>query len=179
MSTATTSSWGRARSASLTPMWLCTRMPRRCNAYPSTWLAVCMIIHRMAAGEDCDLGAHSREVGFVARALDHVRDQVCSDDRFLHLEAASRHGRGSESDAGGNERLLRVVRDPVLVAGDVRSSQGRLGLLPRQRLWTKIYEHEVALGTTGNDPEPALGQSIGHGRRVLQDLRLVVAELRR
>ena len=54
--------------------------------------------------------------------------------RLVFLEAARRHRRRAEADAAGHHRLLRIVRDAVLVARHVRRPSTRLGLLAGEAL---------------------------------------------
>jgi hypothetical protein len=100
--------------------------------------------------------AHARQHGFVVRGIEHVGDQV-GDLLGLDLgEAARGHRRRADADAAGDEGLLRIVRDRVLVDGDVGAAQDRFGFLAGDVLGLQVDQEDVRLGAAGNDAQAAL-----------------------
>src|SRR3546814_9151053 len=61
------------------------------------------------------------------------------------LVAASRHGRRADAQAGGDEGLLRVVGDGVLVDGDVGLAERGFGVLAGDVLADRSEEHTSEL----------------------------------
>src|SRR3546814_3220743 len=67
------------------------------------------------------------------------------------LVAASRHGRRADAQAGGDEGLLRVVGDGVLVDGDVGLAERGFGVLAGDVLADHVDQHQVILGAAADD----------------------------
>src|SRR5574340_117118 len=95
---------------------------------------------------------HPRDHRLVVRCVEHVGDQVGELLGFDFLEAARGHRRGADADAAGDEGLLRVVRDGILVDRDVGAAQERLGFLAGKVLGAQVDQEDVALGAAGDDP---------------------------
>jgi hypothetical protein len=109
-----------------------------------------------------DLGAHGGDVGFVARVVQHVGDQVGRQAGFFFLEAAGGHGRGANAHAAGDHRLFRVVGDGVLVDGHVGAAQHGLGFLAGDALGAQVHQHHMALVPPLTMRRPRCGQRLGH-----------------
>ena len=73
----------------------------------------------------------------------------------------------------------RIVGDGVLVHGDVRAAERRLGFLAGDFLGAQVHQEHVAFGAPGNDAQAPLLQDLGHHAGIVQHLLLVVAERRR
>src|SRR5690606_33186630 len=123
-------------------------------------------VEREACAELLDLGTHSLLDAGIAlvgvgdlEAVEHFRDQVTDLGELCGAEAAGRARRGAETDARGHERLLRVERDAVLVAGDVRTAESRLGALAGGVLRTQVNQHQVVVGAARDDVEASLLES--------------------
>ena len=88
-------------------------------------------------------------------------------------EAARRHGRAAQADAARDHGLFGIVRDAVLVAGDVRLPEHGFRCLAGHALGPQIDQHHVAFGAAGDDAQTALRQLVGQRCRILQNLLLV------
>ncbi len=136
-------------------------------------------IDREAARERVHLLAHRGQVGFVVRVVQHIGHQVRGDARFLFLEAARRDRGRAHPDAARHHRLFRIVRDGVLVDGDMGLAQGRFGRLAGDALGAQVHQHDVAFGAAADDAQAALDQRLGEHLGVLRDLLLVGLEFGR
>jgi hypothetical protein len=90
-------------------------------------------VRRRRPGTSCTAPAPWRaraQHGFVVRRVEHVGDQVGDLLGFDLGEAARRHRRRADADAGGDEGLLRIVRDAVLVDRDVGRPSAASASLP-------------------------------------------------
>src|SRR5690606_2066329 len=85
----------------------------------------------------------------------------------------------TQTDAARDEGLLGVVRNGVLVDGDVCLAQRNFGILAGNALGAQVDQHDVAFGAAGDDPQTALDQRLGQHLGVLHDLLRVVLELGR
>src|SRR5690606_11684628 len=90
------------------------------------------------------LRAYGSQVGFILGIVEHVSQQVGGELGFRFLEAASGHGRRTQTDAAGHKGLLRVIRDGVLVDRDVCFAQCDFSVLAGNPLGTQVYQHDVA-----------------------------------
>src|SRR5690606_28512936 len=113
----------------------------------------------------------------LGQGVQDTQDEVADLLELGLAEAASRSGRGAQTDAGGDEGLLRIVRDGVLVAGQARALQGDFGCLAGHALGAQVDQDEMAVGAAGDDPQAALLQHLGECLRVDDDLPGVVLEL--
>src|SRR3546814_6236446 len=77
-----------------------------------------------------------------------------------------------------DERLFRIERDAVLVAGDVAAAERRFGALAGGVLLAKIDQHQVVIGAAGDDIETAGHQRFGERLGVLADLGGINLEIR-
>src|SRR6266852_9778565 len=80
-------------------------------------------VHGMMAAQPAHFGRDALKGLLVLRRIQHVGDEVAEVLRLGEAKAARRHRRRADADAAGDERLLRVVRDGVLVYRDVRLAQ--------------------------------------------------------
>ena len=81
-------------------------------------------------------------------------DPLSDFHEFLFFEASGGHGRSPQSDTTGVGRFLFIVRDRILVDGDIDLIECRLELLACQAQRTlDISQHHVVVRTAGDDPE--------------------------
>src|SRR6478736_3044680 len=78
-----------------------------------------LAIHRESLGQFLDFSLHALDGRCIMRIVENVSDQVTDFDGFGFLETTRGHCWRTETDAGGDEWLLRIVRDGVLVASHV------------------------------------------------------------
>ncbi len=95
----------------------------------------------------------------------------------LFLQAAGGGSGSADADTGSDERLLGVVGDGVLVDGDEALVQASLDLLTGDVEVADVDEHEVVVGTAGNQTEAFLHETVGQNGGVLDDLLTVGLEL--
>ena len=124
-----------------------------------------------------DVAADAADFGLVVRLVQHAHDQPCDDLHLVRPHPAGGQRRRAETQAGGDERLLRITRDHVLVGRDVRLLQRALGDLSGQLLGPQIAEHEVGVRPTRHQPQSPLDQPGGERLRVVEDALLVVLEV--
>src|SRR5690606_34320367 len=124
-----------------------------------------------------DAFAHAGNVGRIARIVQDVSDEVGRENGLGLAKTASRHGWRTQADAAGDKGLFRIVRNGVLVGGDVRFAQRRFSILARNAFGPQVYQHDVAFGTARNDAQTALGQGSGQRLRILGNLFGVLLEL--
>ena len=89
------------------------------------------------------------------------------------LEAAGRDRRGPDADAAGDEGLLRVEGDHVLVDRDAGDVQGVGHGFACGAFGTQVDEHQVIVRPAGNDAESAGGQFGSEFRRIEPHLMLI------
>ena len=92
------------------------------------------------------------------------------------VEAAHRHRRRADPDAGRDRRRPLVERDGVAVDGDLHLVQPLLRVLARPFGVAEVDLHQVRVGAAREDLQPALLQRLGEHVGVPADLRLVLAE---
>ena len=99
-------------------------------------------------------------------------------DHVLLLEAAGGDSRCADAQAAGDKGALRVVRDGVLVGGDVDSVQTLLQILAGDVHVLQVDQDQVVVGAAGYQAEAFIGQRLGKGLRVFDDLLLIGLEFR-
>ena len=137
-------------------------------------------VERQAVHLHLDLLADFLDDLVVLDVAEHFVNQV-NDARHVFLdEAAGGDGRSADAEAGGLECAAAVKRNHVLVDGDAGADESLLGHLSGQvgELRTKVDQHQVVVGATGDDVVSLLDECLGEGLGVLLDLDLVVTELR-
>src|SRR5690606_13203011 len=92
---------------------------------------------------------HLRDHVAVVRVVEHVAEPVGELDAVLFLVAAGGDRRGADAQAGGDERLLRVVGHRVLVDGDVGLAERGFRVLSSDALADHVHQHQVVLRTAG------------------------------
>ncbi len=99
-------------------------------------------------------------------------------DTLADLEPTAGDCRGTDTQAGGDERRLRVVRHGVLVHGDMGTAQGRIGVLAGQALTDQADQEQVVIGAAGHYIVATFDENVGHGLGVVDHLLLVGLEAR-
>ena len=95
-------------------------------------------------------------------------------------KTACRHGGRTDADTGSDHRLLRIIRDAVLVHRDMGATQCRFSFLAGDVLGAQVNQEDVAFGATGNDAQAALfAQHTGHHTSIVDHLFLIIPELGR
>src|SRR5918998_397297 len=131
------------------------------------------LIEREGRGQGGDALAQAVELA-AGRARDDVGDLA----HLVRAHAARRHGRGAEPDAARHRRLLRVVRDHVLVAGDAHRLERLLELGARGVRLYQVDQDQVVVRPAGDEVEAAFQEAIRQSAAVLDDLPGVGVELR-
>src|SRR4029453_19513899 len=105
-------------------------------------------------------------------------NQVRDLQHFLFSHTARCDGRGPDADTTRLEDRVGIKWDTVLVYGDAGPVENFLCFFSVNFLRTKIDEHQMVIGTTGDDAVTMFGQA-GSKRFGIQDnLSLIFAELR-
>ena len=84
----------------------------------------------------------------VARRFEHVGDQVRELFGFRGAEAARGDRGRTEPDAARDRRFLHIVRDGVLVDGDLGAAERVLGILAGNALAGEIDQEQMAIGAS-------------------------------
>src|SRR5690606_18009652 len=121
-------------------LWKCPRTipsrgTHRQRCAPSTQLPA---IDRKARGKLVHAFAHLGDVGRIARIVEHVSNQVGSELGLGLAETACRYGRRAKTYSTGNEGLLGIVGNGVLVDRDVRLAQGGFSVFTREPFRTQV-----------------------------------------
>src|SRR3954451_21949275 len=118
-----------------------------------------LLVDREAVGERLHLLLHGRldqwraAVRCLGDRVQHLGDEVADLLEFGDAEAAGGRRGGAEPQARGDERLLGVGRDAVLVGGDGGADQRLLGNIALQALRPKVDQHQMVIGAAGDDVE--------------------------
>src|SRR5712691_2513454 len=134
-------------------------------------------VHRMATAQPGHFGRHALEGLVVLRRVQHIGDEIGEVLRLGEAKTARRHRRRADADAAGDERLLRIVRDGVLVYRDVRLAQRVFRVLARDVPGTQVEQEHMALGAPGHDAQPAGSERLRHLARIGDHLLLIGLEL--
>ena len=122
-----------------------------------------------------DLGAD----GLVGRVAEDGVDHVHDDGHVGLLQATGGDGGRSDAQTAGLEGAAAVEGHHVLVDGDVGGHEGVLGFLTGElgELGAEVDEHQVVVGTTGDDLVALVDEGFAHHLGVLHHLLdvLVVA----
>ena len=84
---------------------------------------------------------------------------------FLHLrlaKAPGSHGCGADPDTGGDSGLLGVIGDGIFVQSNVVSITTDLQILAGNIHGTQVRQHQVIVGSSGNQVEAFLKQRFCH-----------------
>src|ERR687895_300689 len=123
------------------------------------------LIEREGGGQGGDALAQAVELA-AGRARDDVGDLA----HLVRAHAARRHGGCAEPDAARHRRLLRVVRDHVLVAGDAYRLERLLQLGARGVRLYQVDQDQVVVRPAGDEVEAAFQEAIRQSAAVLDDL---------
>ena len=97
---------------------------------------------------------------------------------MLFFETAGGDNRRTDTQTRGYKRRLWVTRYSVLVYSDVGTTQSSISSFTGQALLDQAQQEQVVLSAAGNDFKTALDQHFSHRISVLNNLRLVLFELR-
>ena len=109
----------------------------------------------------------------VTEVIENVADPARQLRALRHFKATCGHCRGTDTQARGHERRLRVVRHSVFVDGDVRSTQGCVGVFAGQALTNQANQKQVVVGAARDYVVAALDKHFGHGLSVVDHLLLI------
>ena len=124
-----------------------------------------------------DLGDFAADVIFlVVEVLDGQIDALCDLQHILFHQAASRHGRGADADAGGDERAAGLAGHGVLVDRDVDFIQTVLQHLAGDLQPDQIQQHQMVVGAAGDDLLAALHQGVCQSLCIQYYLMLISLE---
>src|SRR5690554_363977 len=137
-----------------------------------------LLVNREAGTDLLDLSLYARKGRIVADIVEDIADPTGQLRHFLFLEAATGHGRSTDTQTGGNERRTRVVRYGVLVHGNVGAAQGSVRILTGDILVDQINQEQVVFSTAGDDVDATLDKYFGHRLGVFNDLSLILFPLR-
>src|SRR5262245_7827229 len=113
----------------------------------------------------------------VGAIRERFSDQVCDLQHFLFFHVARCDGWRANADSTGFKDWVCVEWDTVLVYRDAGPVQNFLGFFAVNLLRTKIDEHQMIIGATGDDAVTVFCQA-GSQRSGIQDnLPLIIAEL--
>ena len=101
--------------------------------------------------------------------VEHLGDELPDLAELGDAETARRAGRRAEPDAGGHERLFRIERNAVLVAGEPGADQRLLRDVALHALRPEIDQHQMVVGAAGDDVEAAALQRRRKRPRILDD----------
>ena len=114
----------------------------------------------------------------ILRIFDDRRDDICDFLEVVFLESSACHGRSSKSQTACYERAFRIVRDGVLVRGDVDLIQTALQLLAGNAGAAQVDQHEVVVRAAGNQIEALILEGCRQCLCVVNDALLISLELR-
>src|SRR5690606_38865609 len=137
-----------------------------------------LAIHRELRALLHDILAHAGDDLLVVQRIEYVADPVGQRDAIRLLVATRGDGRGADTQARGDEGLLRVVGHGVLVDGGVRLAKRGLRVLASDALADHVEQPHVVPGAARDDPVTAVDDHLRHRLRVLYHLLLVGLELR-
>ena len=110
--------------------------------------------------------------------VEHFGDQRTDLLEFGDTETARRRRRRAEPQAGGDERLLGVERNAVLVASETGTDQRLLRDVALQTLRPQVDQHQMVIGAAGNNLEAVRTQRFRQRLGVLDDVLGVDLEIR-
>ena len=104
---------------------------------------------------------------------------LCDDIHISRLETTGGDCRSTHTDAAGDERLLRVVGDGVLVDSDEHFVQAALELLAGEVAeGTQVNQHQMVVCAAGYQTETTLGQTVSQSGCVCNNGLAVGLEFR-
>ena len=109
-------------------------------------------------------------LAILAQAVDDLGDHAADLAKLGRAEAAGGAGRRAEADAGGDERLGRIVGDRILVAGDRGAIERLLRGLAGRLLGPQVDEQQMIVGPARDDVEALLLQRFGQGPGIFDDV---------
>src|SRR5580692_7981095 len=142
------------------------------------------LVNREPADQSLHLLAHARFrqrilVDAVLRQrIKHFGDHVANQPELGNAEATGGAGRGAEPHPRCHGRLFRIERNAVLVAGDVGAAERGFRHFSGQALFAQVDQHEVGIGTAGDDIEPAGFERFGKRLGVFNNVPRVKFERR-
>src|SRR5215210_3725205 len=128
----------------------------RLSGPSTTWRFLASSIQRESVGQGGDAVAQAVEL-----AADGAGYDVGDLAHLVRAHAAGRHGGGAEPDAARHGRLLRVVRDHVLVAGHADRLEGYLKLRAGGVGLDQVDQDQVVVRPAGDQVEPTLEEAVG------------------
>src|SRR5712664_3566192 len=128
-----------------------------------------LAVHGKCIAELLRLLAHAGKQALVRRGLKDVGNHVRDHARFNRAESARGERRGADAHAARDGGLFRVVRDRVLVDGDMRAAERRLGVLAGDAHGPQVEQEHVAIGAARDHAQAAPGERSSHCPCIFQD----------
>src|SRR5690554_6705632 len=130
-------------------------------------------VNREAGTHRFYLLTHTADGCFVVKVVEDVTHPASQITTLPFLEATGGDCGGTNAQARSHKRRARVIRDSVLVHGDVRFAKRGIGVFTSDVLLDQTDQEQVVLGATGNHVKATRNKHFGHGRSVLHHLLLV------
>jgi hypothetical protein len=128
------------------------------------------------AGEVTHLFFHAAEGLWVLDVGQNLVDEVCDLSHFGLFHAPSCHCWGADADSASERDFFGVEGDSVFVDGDTGMIEGLLRLFSIDPFWTEVHQHEMVVGSAGDDPESVFTEAGREGGGVRDDLLCVRLE---
>ncbi len=138
-----------------------------------------MFGHRELGTEHQDFLADLLDHGFLIDVLRDAMDKRSDLSGLVLLHAAGGDCWRAQTQAAGIERRGRISWNGVVVRDDAGSVKGFGEFFAGDALVPQVDQHQMVVGTAGNEVEAALHQFLGHGFGVGDDLLGVGDEFRR
>src|SRR5690554_3801633 len=121
-----------------------------------------LAIDREASTHRFYLLTHTTDGCFVFKVVEDVTHPASQITTLPFLEATGGDCGGTNAQARSHKRRARVIRDSVLVHGDVRFAKRGIGVFTGDVLLDQADQEQVVLGATGNHVKATLDKHLGH-----------------
>ena len=138
-------------------------------------------INRIALTQFQHLASNPIDDGIDSSRVIEIIQDVCDPARELSslgfLEAARGNRRSADTQSARDSRRPRIIRHRVLVDRDIGAAQSILRCLSCNVLFDQVNEHQVVIGTSGDDLVAPVNECLCHPPGVAEHLLLVVLEV--
>lgn len=117
-------------------------------------------------------------VRFVVEIGCGLPDELGNAEHLRRTEAAGGDSGRADAHARGDERTFRVVRDGILVGGDVHLVQTALQLLAGHAGLSQVDEHQVVVRAARHKVEALLPECVREHAGIGDNILLICLELR-
>ena len=108
------------------------------------------------------------------------RDKIHPFGYLLHLrlfKSSRRDGGRADPDSARDKRTLRIVRDGILIYGNMYRVKAFFHFFSRDIERTQIDKREVVIGAAGYDGKSLVDERVGKGSGVFDYLLLILFKL--